>query len=201
MEAWAPTHPREASKLLGAVRVPWWVAGGWALDLFLGAQSRPHKDLDIGILRRDAPEVVEAMQGWEFAEAKDGELSTLSHRQPRPEVNCLWGRPRGTSPWVIELLLDEAEGDTWMFRRKRDIRRPLKQAIRRDGEGIPYLAPEIQLLYKANRLKPEDDADFWQVALRLDGQARAWLDSALASMDRYHPWLDLAADASQKERA
>jgi len=32
VEPWAPTHPREASKLLASVRAPWWVAGGWALE-------------------------------------------------------------------------------------------------------------------------------------------------------------------------
>jgi hypothetical protein len=52
---WQPRHPREAPQLLASVKSRWWVAGGWALDLFVGSRSRPHKDLDIGILRRDAP--------------------------------------------------------------------------------------------------------------------------------------------------
>ena len=32
---------------------PWFVCGGWALDLFIGKQTREHHDLDIGIFRRD----------------------------------------------------------------------------------------------------------------------------------------------------
>jgi len=31
----------------------WWVAGGWAIDLHLGHQSRAHQDIDIAVLRRD----------------------------------------------------------------------------------------------------------------------------------------------------
>jgi hypothetical protein len=52
---WHSSHPSRAVVWLASVHVPWWVAGGWALDLFLGRQTRPHKDLDVGILRKNAP--------------------------------------------------------------------------------------------------------------------------------------------------
>jgi Aminoglycoside-2''-adenylyltransferase len=57
---------------MGHVSAPWWVAGGWAFDLYLGRQGRSHKDLDIGIPRRDVREVLVAMSGWEFFEAVGG---------------------------------------------------------------------------------------------------------------------------------
>src|SRR5580693_6175690 len=63
---WEPTHPRAAPELLAGLTCPWWIAGGWALDLFSGRQSRPHRDLDVGILRRDAPRVIAALPDWEF---------------------------------------------------------------------------------------------------------------------------------------
>jgi len=31
----------------------WCVAGGWAIDMFLGKQTRPHEDMEIVVLRRD----------------------------------------------------------------------------------------------------------------------------------------------------
>jgi predicted glycosyl hydrolase (DUF1957 family) len=31
----------------------WWVGGGWAIDLWLGDQSRDHEDIEVCILRRD----------------------------------------------------------------------------------------------------------------------------------------------------
>ena len=31
----------------------YWIAGGWAIDLHLGKQSRPHKDIEIAIDRAD----------------------------------------------------------------------------------------------------------------------------------------------------
>jgi hypothetical protein len=176
--------------MLSAVTSQWWVAGGWALDLFVGGQSRPHKDLDIGILRRDARRVLDSMPGWEFFEAKQGRLYRLEQQEPRLEVHSLWSRPIGQSQWALELMLDESEGDSWVFRRERKIRRALDLAISYNLERIPYLAPELQLLYKANRVRAADDADFQRVAPHLDDRARAWLHDALKEIDSDHPWLD-----------
>jgi hypothetical protein len=47
------------------MRPPWWIAGGWALDLFLGYQTRGHGDLDVGVLRCDIVDVITDMSGWE----------------------------------------------------------------------------------------------------------------------------------------
>ena len=70
---WRSVHPGEAAAFFSAVRVPWWIAGGWALDLFVGKQSRPHKDLDIGVLRRDVMTVLSALPSWAIFEAKHGQ--------------------------------------------------------------------------------------------------------------------------------
>jgi hypothetical protein len=200
-QLWEPTQPRDAPKLLAGLTSPWWVAGGWALDLFLGRESRPHKDLDVGILRRDAPRVIEALPGWEFFQAQDDILRRLVDREPNPRVNSLWCRLQGASRWVLELMLDDCAGDDWVFRRHKDIRRPLAAAIRFDATRIPYLAPEIQLLYKAQRPRPGDHADFHSVAPRLDDGGRSFLHDALARIDPHHPWLEALAATRGKECA
>ena len=186
---WQALHPREVPPLLAAVTSRWWIAGGWALDLFVGTQTRPHEDLDIGILRLDAPQVVDSMTGWEFFEAKDGRLHPLEQRVPGLEVHSLWGRPPGENRWVLELMLEESEADTWVFRREHSIRRPLDEITVRTAEGLAHLAPEIQLLYKAKHVRSKDDADFRRVAPRLDPGARAWLRDALVRLDARHEWL------------
>ena len=45
-EAWDPEHVAER---LAALRCPWYVAGGWAIDLFLGEQTREHEDVEIAV--------------------------------------------------------------------------------------------------------------------------------------------------------
>jgi hypothetical protein len=200
-QGWEPTHPRDAPRLLAGLTCPWWIAGGWALDLFVGRESRPHKDLDVGIRRRELPQVIADLPEWEFFAAKDGALRRLGGREPEPRVNSLWGRPRGASRWVLELLLDDCDGDAWVFRRRREIRRPFAEAVRFDRTRIPYLAPEIQLLYKAQRPRPEDEGDFRHVAPRLDDRARAFLRDALARIEPDHPWLKALAATRGKECA
>jgi aminoglycoside-2''-adenylyltransferase len=191
-KSWKSLQPRDGARWLSALTVPWWVAGGWAIDLSAGDQSRPHKDLDIGILRRDALSVIAALSSWEFHEAKGGVLSRLRDgHAPGVEVNSLWCRPTGATEWFLELMLDESDGNRWVFRRDHQIQRPLRTAIRHNSEGIPYLAPEIQLLYKARAMRAEDQADFDLITPRLDADACAWLRQSLAKTDPSHAWLQM----------
>ena len=187
---WKPMQPHDAAALLARINVPWWVAGGWALDLFLGSQTRSHDDFDVGVLRRDVTDVVAGLSGWEFFEASSGMLYRLGgYGHPRPEVNSLWCRPCNAEWWSLELMLDEADGDTWVFRRLPTIRMPLRRAIRRTADGIPYLCPEIQLLYKARRPRGKDQDDFERVLDRLGPGERVWLCEALSVVDPEHAWL------------
>jgi hypothetical protein len=73
-----------------------------------------------------------------------------------PEVNSLWCRPRSSDGWSLELMLDEADVKVWVFRRLPTIRMLLASAIRRTPDGIPYIIPGIQLLYKARRPRAKD---------------------------------------------
>ena len=55
LDAWRAWHPDEAAHLLAGTEVPWAVAGGWAIDLHLGRQTREHGDLEVAIPRADFP--------------------------------------------------------------------------------------------------------------------------------------------------
>src|ERR1700761_1172870 len=145
-DPWRIATPHDAARWFSNVDLPWWIAGGWALDLFAGERTRNHKDLDIGVLRRHAPHVVSALVGWEAFEAKDGILKRLpAGKSPRADVNSLWCRPAGTGEWALELMLDDGDEDFWIYRRDPSIRMALPTAIRKNAQGISYLAPEIQL--------------------------------------------------------
>lgn len=187
---WETLRPEEGASRFASVSVPWWVAGGWALDLFLGKQTREHGDLDFGVLRSDATQLIAALPDWEIFEARNGVLhKLLPEMAPRPEVNSLWCRPAGNTSWVLEILLDSGEGGSWIFRRHPEIRRPLSEVILRSSGGIPYLAPEIQLLYKAQTPRAKDQDDFSRVAPQLDSTARRWLRNSLRTLQSTHPWL------------
>ena len=61
LAAWEAWSPEEATCALRDVRAPWHVAGGWALDLFLGRVTRAHGDLEVGVRGDRFPEVAAAL--------------------------------------------------------------------------------------------------------------------------------------------
>ena len=53
-----PDGPRVRSHgLLAGLPAPWYVAAGWALDLFRGVQTREHGDIEIATPAAHFPEV------------------------------------------------------------------------------------------------------------------------------------------------
>lgn len=191
---WEPLSVAEMARLFGSLPVPWWIAGGQALDLFLGRQTRPHHDLDVEILRRDQQVVQRALHGWDLHAAGDGKLRPWQPGAWLPAtINNLWCRPSPTAPWAFDLLLADADGDRWRCRRDPRVTRPVREVGRRTADGLPYIAPEVQLLFKAKAARPKDEADFLAVAPRLDPAARRWLADALARLHPGHPWLSRLA--------
>ena len=77
--------PRQILSLLNGFDPPWWVAGGWAVDLFVRRLTRPHKDIEIALFRHDQSALQEYLAGWSLRKVVDhrlipwlpGELLTL----------------------------------------------------------------------------------------------------------------------------
>jgi hypothetical protein len=191
---WRSAHPADAQTWLRDVRAPWWIAGGWALDLHLGESDRPHGDLDVGIFRRDAAAVISVLPDWEIFAAQDGALRLIRPGvEPSADANSLWCRPSHASEWSLELLLDDRTDEHWVYRRRREISRPVATIIERSVDGLPYLAPEIQLLYKAKALRARDQHDFERVLPHLTSEATAWLKHAIEFAHPDHPWITMLA--------
>jgi hypothetical protein len=187
---WRACRPAQARRWLAGLSAPWWIAGGWALDLFAGRETRAHEDLDVGCFREDLSHVVRALAGWELFAAHDGRLGRLvGGGAPDPAAHSVWCRPRGEGAWWLEVLLDEKEGPDWIFRRNRDVRIPIGELFAHDEDGLAYLRPEVQLLYKAKAPRPRDEEDFRTVAPLLGHEARAWLHDAVARTNPGHAWL------------
>ena len=193
---WQPWQPEEVARLLAPLPVRWWIAGGWALDLFLGEKTREHEDIDVLFLRRDQREMRTRLQGWDVQEAHPellpGSWPFLEWREGTPlspEVHDIWCRPDDTQPWALQLMVIDIEHKQWLFRRNAQIRGSLATLGRVTGDSIPYLAPEIQLLYKAKGLRPKDQADFARTLPALPIKSRQWLAQSLALVHPGHVWL------------
>lgn len=172
----------------------WFVAGGWAIDLHLDRVTRPHEDVEIIILRQDQLALQAFLAGWDFQKvippAKRGIREPWEEgewlEQPIHEIHATKSEGDVRS---LEILLNEAKEDNWVFRRDPRITLPLSKMGLVSPLGIPYLCPEIVLLYKAKYLKRKDDLDFENVINFLDGEGRQWLRSAIEIHSPSHPWL------------
>jgi hypothetical protein len=180
------------ARLLEAVPFPWWVAGGWALDLFLGSSIRPRKDLDLAILRRDQGALRDRLSGWDLRVAVPGQglVEWEINQRLDPPLHEVWARPKGQKQWVCEFLLNEATDSEWIYRRDHRVTMPLADLLTSAAQGVSVLPPEIVLLYKAKEPRPDDELDFRATLPSLDRRAIGWLRGALTMLTPDHAWID-----------
>ncbi len=150
------------TSLMESFNKTWFVAGGWAIDLFIGKETREHKDLEIALFRKDQLSLKEYLKEW--------------------DTNKLNGNK-------IKVLLNETKDNDWMFRRDLRISYPLNLVWSYSDVGIPYLNPEIVLLYKAKNTREKDHQDFLTINDYLDNGKRQWLRNALELHEPEHNWI------------
>jgi len=148
-ESWADLTPAGARDLLAVLPISWWIAGGWALDLAAGRQTRPHGDVDVALLRPEHERLRTALASWDLRIAYRGVLTPWAGGPVGPHENAVWGRRHPGEPWLLDFKLELVEGDEWVYRRDSGVRRPLGAIGRVTEDGIPYLDPEIVSLYAA----------------------------------------------------
>jgi hypothetical protein len=85
---------------------------------------------------------------------------------------------------------EKHDGQTWLCRRDETIRRAWSDVACLSADGIPYVAPEIVLLFKAKAARGKDILDLQATLPTLEGPRRAWLRSALERVHPAHAWLD-----------
>lgn len=158
---WSPLSPAGVKVLLGGADRPWLVAGGWAIDLFVGRQTRRHADIDVLVLRADQQLIQERLHDWQiFAADPPGTLRRWRPGETLPtSVHDIWCRENAEGPWRVQFMIDDSDGSHWVSRRDPRIRMSLADTRRVSPSGIPYLAPEVQLLYKSRSPRPKDEHD------------------------------------------
>ncbi|MFJ3882619.1 nucleotidyltransferase domain-containing protein [Streptomyces sp. NPDC090077] len=188
-----PDRPEDVAAVFAKADFPWWIAGGYAIELAVGRELRAHGDLDVLVLRRDQALVRELLADWDLYVADPPGQGQLRPWRPgevfHPPLHDIWCRRKRKAPWSVQLMLDEAEGTQWVSRRDPAIRLPINQLGRTSETGIPYLAPEVQLFYKAKATRDKDETDFEAVLPLLGAPARAWLADAIKVTSPTHHWL------------
>jgi hypothetical protein len=193
-----PVHA--VGSLLSDLAVPWWITGGWAIDLAVGHVTRDHADVNVMMLERDE-HALRGLTGIDIQLIADGQppapwpggrrLTAGPAPVPKPPAT---GRGRrvgdrlvlrgGDLPLPAEVIPASAVGAIWVYKKGSHVfTRPLAD-ITRYWHGIPFLAPELVLLIKARPGldKPgtdNDQRDFETALPLLSTQQRSWLKDAI----------------------
>jgi hypothetical protein len=190
----------------------WALCGGWAVDAWLGRQTREHGDIDVFVFEAAQRAVYDHLAGWHL-NADDVE----SQGQPwggRPltlpahihcaspesgfvEADLAKGVSNARDGFNLEVMFNERSDEDWVLNAEPRLVVPLSRCIHRSAWDLPTVAPELLLFYKGtayvgtkNHLRPRDEADFAALLPLLTGEQREWLRTAVSKVYvGEHPWL------------
>jgi hypothetical protein len=184
---------------MSTFRPRWFLCGGWAVDAWLGRQTRGHGDLDIAVFREDEHDVFDHLAGWQL----------IGHDTPDAEHTDPWdGRPLGVPAHIharapdgfnLEVLVEERSGRDWVLHRDPRITLPMGRSTLHPSWDLPTASSEALLFYKATAsfdpareshgLRSLDEVDFRGLFAVLDATRRTWLWEAISLLHPSHPWL------------
>ncbi|HZW48850.1 MAG TPA: hypothetical protein VFF80_01770 [Bacillota bacterium] len=207
------------SKLLADLPLHYAVCGDYAIDLFLNRRIRVRYDLDISVWHKDRNALIRCMQakGWTVYEACGNDLVHLISKveeqkllkrnlfciypgnsffkiKPTEELGmfvCEIEYQEQMELNFIEFLFDQTDNGDFLYARNPEIKRKLGQAILQRS-GVPYLAPELILLYKSSDPGREGyQQDYDAVMPMMTEEQKHWLTLALKKMyPEGHIWLN-----------
>jgi hypothetical protein len=169
----------------------WWaMAGGWAIDVWLGEQTRAHHDVEVVVRRQDRAAVRAGLgftHEWQCLDPPGSGWSVWDGQALEPPAFQLRARSPETT---FDVFLETVRDDVWHFRRDDRVCRPLVDIVTLGDTGIPVVCPEVQLLYMAKSTEDKNEHDFVVTRPRLDRDAARWLARSLAVAHPGHRWLE-----------
>ncbi|TDU82371.1 aminoglycoside-2''-adenylyltransferase [Kribbella voronezhensis] len=187
-----PATREEAAEFFNGLGLPWWIAGGWAIEAFTGV-PRHHDDLDVSFWRRHVPDLIRHAEGrYHVWSAGSGFLSPLSVDKPEvPDTaDQVWLRQHALAPWKYDVVLNPDRNGRWIFRRDPSLDYDLDEITWVASDGIRYLNPEMALAYKARSNRPKDHQDLLAALPLLSPEKRTWLADMVHHLHPDHVWLE-----------
>lgn len=207
----------QANELLQNGGFEYAFCGGWAIDLFIGAETRKHSDIDILAYWPDRDTIIQYMQslGFQVYEMIGGGKAryiTGIHNQIKSKRNifcCTQGCelvcPSATDETGIyfinfnhigqtklnffEFLFNDKDDTDLLYARNHAVKLALSDAILYSG-SLPYLSPEMCLLYKSTDTEKNGYQSDYDNAMKcMNQRQKSWLDDALTVMyPEGHEW-------------
>jgi GrpB protein len=196
----------EVAKIFETYRGEWMISSGWALDAWLGESSRTHHDVDIVVWRDEQTELKRFLleNGWDAqVVVEEGKYKPWLEIDAPLElpISQVHARKRSgdahdlRSTQFLDLLISERTATNWWWRGDPAITMPLENIRLNSSLGVPILAPEISLFFKARAtMREKDELDFGHAFPKLETAQREWLKRSLTQKLEAlglnnHPWL------------
>lgn len=173
----------------------WCVAGGWAIDFYLNKVTREHEDFEIILLRADQdlyfPKLKSHCPQKIFTGEGEPKLINWNGELIEDEVIQLRLNAVHSSEGLKEfdILLTPSQDSEWICRRDESIKISLDSVRIFTISGIPVLAPDLVLLFKAKYLRDKDRNDFKSVLPSLDDELKKRLKNNLVKIHPDHEWI------------
>ena len=181
--------PADVAAVMDDTGLWWAVAGGWAIDLWLGAQTRAHHDIEVILYRSEQSRLHEALdRAWELHcidPPGSGWRPWNGAPIEQPSFQLQARSERGEFDVFVETIVDSR----WYFWRDARVTRTIDELVAVSTSGLPIVRPEVQLLYMAGSTDPKNQQDHDLARPTLDPQAEAWLDAAISTWRPGHPWV------------
>lgn len=188
---WAPLDADAIAELLAAADVRWWLSGGAALDRWLGRAIRARENIDVSVVATDLPALVAALpegfSAWAATGEEDGTVIAFAEAPADSDLQPVFVHDDRGGAWALQINAEDGAPRAWMYKRDPRLTLPWDHAVL-DIDGIPTGAPEVQLVWKALRPRPEDDVDRVAVLPSLDADAVAFYETALLRVHPHSTW-------------
>ena len=209
----------EANKLLQNMHIDYAFCGGYAIELFLDRELRTHGDIDVSVYWDERDSIIRYMKNnaWKvyemcgngiahqivdiadqlklkrniFCVKENCKLVTLNPKAEKDMYTIDFDHSGQTNFDFIEFLFNNKTQSDFCYARNEAITLPLFSA-KLFNTGIPYLAPEIVLLYKSTDITREGyQLDFDAAIDKMSKYQKCWLKNVLIKMNpNGHPWIE-----------
>ena len=135
-----------------------------------------------------------ALAGYEWDVVGDGQAWPFP--QHHTDHFQTWLREPETGIYRLDVFREPSIDGRWVCRRDESITLAYDELILRTEGGVPFVIPEVALLFKAKHVRPKDEADFRNVLPVLDSVRWSRLGGWLSRVHPGHSWIGALGEPS-----
>lgn len=185
--AWVLLSPAEVAALLAGIDVRWWLSAESAYDQWHGSPLRERENATVSTIAASVDPLIAGLPAPLSAWIVDDDTVTAWGDAADTSVPSIRLYDADRDAWILQINLEDGTADRWVYRRDPRLQLPWDRAVT-VVDGIPTGAPEVQLVWKALRPTPEDEADKDAVLPTLSDEARAFYETALLRIHPHSTW-------------